>query len=233
MKKLLNIRDVIGYLLIISGILIIAYPQLQSYYYDKKQEKLLEEYLQSMEVINVIEEERQAADTNLNSFPSPPTNGDNSQDAGREGEKEEKEQEELEKKWPVEATIYIEKINLIAPILSGATKEHLNISVASIENTGKPWEGNNYAVAGHRSRAFGRHFSRLNELEIGDKIIVEDRERNKYIYEVYDKFIVDKKDISVLEDRGISEITLITCEPINQKNPPTRLIVKGKKLINI
>ncbi len=229
MKRKLKIKDMVGFLLILFGILIIAYPQLKRHYYDKKQEKLLEEFLESMEAIEVIEEEKDCEDAS-NSFEISSYHGNSRENIAVDENKKEENKKELLEKWPVEGTLYIEKIDFKMPVLSGATKEHLDISVASIENTGKPWEGGNYAIAGHRSRTYGRHFNRLNELEVGDRIILEDRKNVKYIYEVFDKYIVDEKEISVLEDKGISEITLITCDPINQKNPPTRLIIKGKQI---
>src|SRR5690606_21679810 len=124
-------------------------------------------------------------------------------------------------------TLIIDKIDLKMPVLKGATPENLNISVSSIENGGRPWLGNNYAIAGHRSRTFGRHFNRLDELEINDEIVVVDFQNRKFVYQVTGKKIVDGNDISVLENRNLSEITLITCDPIYEKNPSTRLIIHG------
>ncbi len=201
-----------------------AYPSMRNYYYDSKRERLLEQYIESMEAIDVIDMEE-------NEEPPACQYTGVEQDTGMEQQGiEEGEEEGIEKVWPVEATLSIEKIDLMLPVLSGATKEHLNVSAASIENTGKPWQGNNYAVAGHRSRAFGSHFNRVNELKIGDEIVVTDSEKNRYIYEVFSKQIVDAKEISVLEDTGVSQITLITCDPPYVKNPPTRLVVKGKQI---
>ncbi|WP_026895519.1 class D sortase [Clostridiisalibacter paucivorans] len=218
-KKRYHIKDIISIILIISGVLIIAYPSLKNYYYDRKQQEIMEDYLESMAIIRNIDEKREDLSTELINIPQ---------------DKIEKEQEEkwkeLKMKWPVEASLQIDKIDLFMPIIAGATREHLNVSVSSINNTGKPWKGNNYAIAGHRSRSFGRHFNRLNEIEIGDEIIVVDHEHNKYIYSVFSKDIVDETEISVLEYSGTSEITLITCDPIDVTHPPTRLVIKAAQI---
>ena len=224
MKNRSYIKNVLAITLIVIGSAIILYPNLRDFYYDIKQQEIKNNYIKSMSAIRAID-----GDTNqdIDSIKENIIEEDESLEDQTVQQSENKKMLELDKKWPVEATLIIEKIDLLMPILKGATKEHLNVSIASINNTGKPWEGNNYAIAGHRSRKYGRHFNRLNELEIDDEISVVDTKNNEFIYRVFSKEIVSENEISVLENRNKSEITLITCDPINVKNPPTRLVVKA------
>jgi len=131
--------------------------------------------------------------------------------------------------WPVEAILSIEKIDLVMPIIEGTRAEYLDVSPCSVLGASKPWETGNYSVAGHRSLTYGRHFNRLNELDIDDTIIVTDLNDQTYSYRVYKTSIVHETDTSVLKNSDFDEITLITCDPIGEKNPEYRLIIKAKK----
>ena len=131
--------------------------------------------------------------------------------------------------WPVEAILEIESIDLIMPVIEETTPEYLDVSVCSLLGTSKPWEAGNYAIAGHRSLTYGRHFNRLNELMYGEIITVRDLNDNLYVYEIYSIEIVHQSDVSVLKNQEFDEITLITCDPIGETNPEYRIVVKGKK----
>lgn len=131
--------------------------------------------------------------------------------------------------WPVEAILSIEKIDLVMPIIEGTRAEYLDVSPCSVLGASKPWESGNYSVAGHRSLTYGRHFNRLNELDIDDTIVVTDLNDQTYTYRVYKTSIVHETDTSVLKNSDYDEITLITCDPIGEKNPEYRLIIKAKK----
>lgn len=217
-KKIFS-KDTLSIILILLGIATIIYPRIDKYYHDLAQEAIMKNYLENMANIKVMEEELEEVNSKYEGNIK-----------GTESSEKNQGLRELHEEWPVEGILSIEKIDLLMPVLKGATKEHLNISITSIDNGNKPWKGNNYAIAGHRSRTFGRHFNRLNELEINDEILLMDNEDNKYIYKVFSKEIVDKKEVSVLEDNGESQITLITCHPITVKSPSTRLVVKGKQI---
>lgn len=131
----------------------------------------------------------------------------------------------------MEGILIIENIELEMPILKGATAENLDLSVSSIDMTGRPWSDGNYAIAGHRSHTYGRNFNRLGEMAIGDRIEIIGLDDKRYIYEVNEKFIVDESEVWVLSDReDVKQITLVTCDPLYVKSPPTRLIIKGEMI---
>lgn len=145
----------------------------------------------------------------------------------KEAERVAQEREEYIQKH-MEGILKIEKIKFSQPILKGATQNNLNISVASVENTGRAGEIGNYAIAGHRNRSFGRNFNRLEEVEIEDKIVVDIGD-SQFEYTVTEKLYVYPEEVWVLySNKEDKEITLITCHPM--KNPTHRLIIKGKIL---
>lgn len=248
-------RRMLGIGLIIAGLVLLLYPKGIAMYHDRQQAALLEAQLEMMREIAVVDGgenpdgESQAVDGEKGTVESYP--GDDSEQDGSEqidsitdvavipeAEQEttaapttlsrEERNKQIAGSWPVEAVLTIPKIDLKMPVISDATLGHLDVSPSSIIGTGTPWDGGNYAIAGHRSRTYGRHFNRLDELEIGDSVQITDVNGNQYAYTVYEKEVVDETDLSVLQNEGFDEVTLITCHPITEVHPTTRLIVKAR-----
>lgn len=116
----------------------------------------------------------------------------------------------------------IPSIALNQPILASTSAEHLNVALTQIKPKQKVGEGN-FTIAGHLSSIDGRHFNRLPEVKIGDEVsVITDTE--VYTFEITSSEVIEATDVSVLDDRGKSEITLITCTPSGLK----RLAVKGQ-----
>ncbi len=65
----------------------------------------------------------------------------------------------------------------------------------------------------------------LDKVRVGDQIVVE-QEFNSYSYTVINTFVVDRNDVSVLENTNDYRITIITCTPLWSSEQ--RLIVVGK-----
>lgn len=206
-------KRILAILLIIIGISAICYPKLSESYYMYKQKELL----RNLDL--AYENPRENGSTN---------NADNMINIA---EKKTTIKEKKPTKQRADSSCYtlkIEKIDLYQPILDGASKEHLNLTVAAVNKKIKPGQIGNYAVAGHRSHTYGRNFNRLDELEAGDTIEVSDGTQN-YVYAVSEKYTVKPEDTWVLNStKDVCEITLITCTPL--KNPTGRLIIKGKLL---
>jgi len=119
----------------------------------------------------------------------------------------------------------IPAIELNAPVLPKTTKEYLNIALTQIKEDQVPGQGN-FTIAGHNSSVYGRHFNRLQELNIGDEIQLIDGE-NVFIYQVDSKRVIDPSEVDVLYDTpDKNEITLITCTVTGTK----RLAVKGYRI---
>jgi len=191
---------------VLIGIALIFYPKVKDEYYKRQEDEILRNWVKASKQLEINNEILES----------------NKQDIT------------TKKKYIVdinaEGIINIEKIELYEPILKGATEKNLNIGEAWVDGTSEVGQVGNYVIAGHRSRRYGRHFNRLNELEIGDKIEILTKNAN-YKYIVYDKYIVKSEDVWVLKGNGAdSEITLITCD--YSIKPTGRLIVKGKIATN-
>ena len=127
----------------------------------------------------------------------------------------------------MEGVLTIKKIDLKIPVLKEDTEENLNISVAHVAGTSGPGEAGNYVIAGHRMRAYGRHFNRLHEVAVDDEIQFTGLEGETYVYRVFEVLVVNPEDTWVLQPSGEDKlITLVTCD-YSQK-PSVRLIVRGK-----
>ena len=121
--------------------------------------------------------------------------------------------------------ISIPKIELNVALSEGVDASILKYAVGHFKGTPMPGNKGNFCVAGHRSYTYNQYFNRLDELEIGDKIIVTTMD-GEFHYEVYEIKVVKPEEISVLDNTERAEITLVTCTPIRVATH--RLIVKGK-----
>lgn len=121
--------------------------------------------------------------------------------------------------------ISIPKIELIVALSEGVETDILKYAVGHFKGTPMPGDKGNFCAAGHRSYTYNQYFNRLDELRIGDKIIVTTL-AGEFEYEVYESKIVKPEEISVLDNTRGEEITLVTCTPI--RIATNRLIVKGK-----
>ena len=117
--------------------------------------------------------------------------------------------------------IYIETINLEYMVFNNFNEELLNIAPCKFFGVNLGERGN-IGITAHNydNNTF---FSRIDELEIGDQIILSDLNKNKYDYTVFDIFETDEDNMSVLNSSKDYELTLVTCNNKNKK----RIIVKG------
>lgn len=122
--------------------------------------------------------------------------------------------------------IQIPSINVNLPLLFGSDGQTLDRGAGQVIGTAAPGEIGNTGIAAHRANRDGRFFYRLNELAVGDEIIIE-TPKGTFVYTVYDTKIVDPTDLSVLNRNQTDRIvTLITCHP--RYTADYRLIVHGK-----
>lgn len=125
---------------------------------------------------------------------------------------------------PVIAKLEIPKINLITDVLKDYSEDNLKISVTKFYK-GLPNEEGNFCIAGH-NYIVSNMFHNLKRLEIGDMIYLTDRFKGKLEYYIFEKQIVNPKDVNCLsqETEGNIELTLITCT-IDSMN---RIIIKAR-----
>ena len=129
------------------------------------------------------------------------------------------------KGYKVVGMINIPKINLEYPILEKTTNETMKLSITKFWGNGVNKIGN-LSLAGHNNYD-GTMFGKTKQLEIGDTIELTDMKQVTKTYTIYEKFITDPNDISIIEVDvfGTREVTLITCSNGNKE----RLIIKARE----
>lgn len=128
-------------------------------------------------------------------------------------------------KQTVLGIITIKKIKVNLPVVEGVKAANLRAGVGHMPGTAALGSSGNSALAGHRNYSFGRFFNRLDELVIGDEIIITTKEA-ELRYKIIKKFVVTPDDVSILNGKKDENIiTLITCTPIRVATH--RLIVQA------
>jgi sortase A len=124
---------------------------------------------------------------------------------------------------PALAIVKIPKIHVVVPLFDGTDEAALNRGVGRIIGTAKPGQRGNIGVAGHRDG----FFRGLKDIGPGDTVELITAERT-LSYVVDDVQIVVPEDVSVLQDRGIPSLTLVTCYPFYFiGDAPQRYIVRA------
>ena len=113
--------------------------------------------------------------------------------------------------------INIPSINVNYPILSTYTDELLKIAPCRFHGP-NPNEVGNLCIAGHNYKN-SKFFSKVPNLQLGDKIEITDLSGRMLTYTVYDKFIVNPDELECTSQltNGNKEITLITCTNDNKQ----------------
>src|SRR5262245_66647626 len=102
----------------------------------------------------------------------------------------------------------VPRLQLSTPVIEGDSDGVLKRSAGHLPDTPLPWERGNSAIAGHRDGLFRP----LKELKVGDEIRFRTT-RDEFRYRVTRTSIVQPDDVSVLEPRSETALTLITCYP--------------------
>jgi LPXTG-site transpeptidase (sortase) family protein len=119
--------------------------------------------------------------------------------------------------------IELPSLNLSAPLLEGTDDKTLSRGAGHIEDTAFPGEIGNVGIAGHRDT----DFRPLKRVKAGDEMVVTTADR-VYRYRVDRTFIVDPKDVYVLDPTKEPTVTLVTCYPFQYiGHAPRRFIVQG------
>ena len=134
--------------------------------------------------------------------------------------------------YDVIGKVKIPKINIEYPILNIETSNPEETKVPMRYGIVKYWGGNvndygNLSIAGHNNYN-GTMFGKTKNLEIGDIVELTDLTNRTIQYKIYDIFITDPNDVSILktEDEKVREVTLITCTNGNKE----RLILKAREI---
>lgn len=120
----------------------------------------------------------------------------------------------------------IPRLGLKAIIRDGADEKTLARAVGLIPGAAHPGETGNVVLAGHRDT----FFRPLRRIQVNDRIRVV-VPPNEYEYRVDSTRVVTPEETSVLESKGIEELTLVTCYPFRFIGPaPDRFIVSATRV---
>lgn len=137
---------------------------------------------------------------------------------------------------PSDKTLYltIPKLGLRdVKVYDSISEEKLAESAIHVPQTGFPWQpGANTYIAGHRLGYFGTGswlvFLRLNELEVGDEVILKDSIGNEYLYRITRATVVGPQQVEVMNAvTGKSVVSLQTC---TLPDFSERLVVQGERV---
>jgi len=113
--------------------------------------------------------------------------------------------------------ISIPQINVRHTIVPGVDWEALKLGVGMLLNGVNP--GNkqgNLVLSGHND-IYGEVFRDLDKLKVGDQFTIR-TQTQEFTYAVTSFKIVEPTDVSVMNDRGGSTVTLISCYPYKVDN---------------
>ena len=148
-------------------------------------------------------------------------------------EEESGSQIQLEYKgYKVIGIVKIPKISIEYPILEIGDIDPENAKKPMKLSIIKYWGENandygNLSIAGHNNKD-GTMFGKTKKLQKGDIVELTDLKGQTIQYSIYDIFVTDPNDVSILlpKDELIREVTLITCTNGNKQ----RLILKAKEV---
>lgn len=129
--------------------------------------------------------------------------------------------------------VKIPKIGIEYPIVDidtynpEETKEPMKFAIVKYWGTNVNEYGN-LSIAGH-NKYDGTMFGKTKNLEIDDIVELTDLNHQTLQYKIYEKFITDPNDVTILQttDESVREVTLITCTNGNKQ----RLILKAKEIV--
>ncbi|HEV7923064.1 MAG TPA: class GN sortase [Thermoanaerobaculia bacterium] len=96
-------------------------------------------------------------------------------------------------------------------VLEGANGRNLAFAPSHLERSAMPGEDGNCVMSAHRDT----HFTVLQDVQRGERIVVQRRDGRRFAYDVEETRIVDRHDGWIAQDRGAPVLTLITCWPFD------------------
>jgi len=223
---------IISILLIIIGILIASYPIVKDIYTGYMQEKLLKEWEKERAAqktdAHETEDVMEASEDAINSYLDldEAFSDLNETETAESSATEENAEKNNSKSFVTLGVLKIDKINLVLPVMDGATPEILKVGAGKLTGTTDIGKIGNTAISAHRSHKYGRNFNRLDELEEGDIVVISTLDAD-YTYEVFNIQVVEPNDVSLLKkSKSESILTLITCHPLYIASH--RLIVQAR-----
>ncbi len=100
-------------------------------------------------------------------------------------------------------------------VLEGASGRVIAFAPGRLHGSARPGRSGACVIAGHRDT----HFAVLEELEVGDSLLLEDATATVHEYRVTGSAVVDRSDVGALECGDESCLILVTCWPFDAIQP--------------
>nr|WP_041416324.1 class GN sortase [Shewanella halifaxensis] len=111
-------------------------------------------------------------------------------------------------------------------VLAGASGRNLAFGPAQMLTSASVNGQGNTVIAGHRDT----HFARLDGVQVGQLIQLQSASGKSRIYRVATALVTHESDMSVIENNGHRQLTLVTCYPFGAEfaGGPLRFVVKAE-----
>lgn len=226
-KKRLSMLILI--LIFVVGLSLLLYPSVSNYWNSFHQSRAIKSYTEAVDNIDEETYERlleEAHTYNQELF-----------EANHGLSLAEDEIAEYESQLKIEGSdimsyISIEKIDCYLPIYHGTEDSILQVAVGHIEGSSLPvgGESTHCVLSGHRGLPSAQLFTKLDELEVGDKFVIQTLNET-LTYEVDKISIVlpdETDELRIVEGEDLC--TLVTCTPYGINTH--RLLVRGHRVEN-
>lgn len=226
-KKRLSMLILI--LIFVVGLSLLLYPSVSNYWNSFHQSRAIKSYTEAVDNIDEETYERlleEAHTYNQELF-----------EANHGLSLAEDEIAEYESQLKIEGSdimsyISIEKIDCYLPIYHGTGDSILQVAVGHIEGSSLPvgGESTHCVLSGHRGLPSAQLFTKLDELEVGDKFVIQTLNET-LTYEVDKISIVlpdETDELRIVEGEDLC--TLVTCTPYGINTH--RLLVRGHRVEN-
>lgn len=226
-------HDFLSVLIVIAGILALAYPFISNYLLEKNSSKAVGSYEQAVEALGDEKIRQMLEDARIynqqlvqaNGFEIPSTAITESKEL-------------TDTYWKIldvdgsgmMGYLTVPRLKETLPIYHGTAEEVLQVGVGHLEYTSFPVGGTSThaALSGHRGLTSAKLFTDLDQVKIGDKFFL--RILNEKIAYQVDKIVTVKpeemEELSIKE--GEDYVTLITCTPYGINTH--RLLVRGTRI---
>lgn len=123
----------------------------------------------------------------------------------------------LQKSGEIFGQVYIPSIKLKQVVREGVSMPIINLGIAHWAGSAQPGESGNMVLAGHRTTKTAP-FLKIERVQIGDLVLVTNKDGMVAKYRVYEMFIVDPvKGWSTIyppDDPEDAILTIFTCHPL-------------------
>lgn len=209
MKK--RCRQIVGIILIISGILVFFKPSFNSLEQGRKTEKSILKFEQKEKHKNKKKEDKEylaAVKYNKKIYRT-------GQKAFKDAWSYETVPIKAEIKDEMFGYIDIPKMDVKLPLYLGATNDNMRKGAAILGQTSLPigCNNSNTVIAGHRGYQGIAFFRDIEKLSLGDKVYIKNK-WDKLVYRVVKTDVIYPDDIEAVKiKKGVDMITLVTCHP--------------------